>query len=528
MQSIPILWKANLIAFSSSFCVMVVELVAARILAPYIGVSLYTWTSIIGVILAGIALGNYLGGKIADKLASPSLLVTVLFAGTLATLSILPVSKAIGAIDWFSNLHLMLNSTLVVACIFLLPAIILSMVSPLVIKLTLADLGKTGGVVGTIYACSTVGSILGTFMTGFYFILWFGTRTTVWLVVAVLMLTGILVWLSWKMPHRWTPSIQNVVIWIMAILIVLSTIVLFIFPESWQQKYTRESNYYSIQVLDYGDKASDATRSSSMKVLVLDHLIHSYVLLDDPTYFRYDYLSIFAGLVKYSVREKSAPAVLHLGGGGYSFPKYMEATYSGSLNNVIEIDPAVTQVAYQELGLPWETSIITYNQDARIFLHNQNTKTKYDFVIGDVFNDLTTPYHLTTLEFDKLVKASMKDNGIYLVNIIDSYKDGEYMPAFINTLKHAFKYVYLFSSLENYEKAPSSTFVIASTDRRIDLEDFRRSILKSGEHVGLIYASDEIKLENYLAEKNPILLTDDYAPTDILVAPLFRVRAERK
>lgn len=528
MQRIPILWKANTIAFSSSFCVMVIELVAARILAPYIGVSLYTWTSIIGVILAGIALGNYLGGKIADKFASPSLLVTVLFAGTLAALSILPISKAIGPVHWFSNLHLMLNSTLVVACIFLLPAIILSMISPLVIKLTLADLGKTGGVVGTIYAFSTTGSILGTFMTGFYFILWFGTRTTVWLVVAILMLTAILVWLSWKMPHRWIPTIQNIVIWVLATLIILSTIVLFTFPESWQQKYTRESNYYSIQILTYGDRGDDTIKSSSVKMLVLDHLIHSYVVLEDPTFFQYDYLKIFSGLVKYSTRENSKPAILHLGGGGYSFPKYMELTYPGSLNDVIEIDPEVTEVAYQELGLSRETSIITYNQDARIFLQNQSTNDKYDFVIGDVFNDLTTPYHLTTLEFDKLIRASMKDGGIYLVNIIDSYKDGQYMPAFINTLKHAFKYVYLLSNLADYESASGSTFVIAATDRHIDLDDFISFISKSEKYSRQIYAPDETRLENYLAEKNPILLTDDYAPTDILVAPLFRLRSESR
>ena len=187
----PILWKANAIVFSASFCVMVIELVAARILAPAIGVSLYTWTSIIGVILAGIALGNYVGGKIADKYASPTLLATVIFAGTLATLAILPLAKSVTTIQWFSSLHLMLNSTLNVLCIFFLPALILSMISPLVIKLSLADLGQTGGVVGTIYACSTAGSILGTFMTGFFFILWFGTRTTVWLVVAILFLLGI-------------------------------------------------------------------------------------------------------------------------------------------------------------------------------------------------------------------------------------------------------------------------------------------------------------------------------------------------
>ena len=99
----------------------------------------------------------------------------------------------------------------------------------------------------------------------------------------------------------------------------------------------------------------------------------------------------------------------------------MEVVYPGSINEVVEIDPAVTEVAYEELGLPRETSIKTYNQDARLFLIQRKTEDKYDIVIGDVFNDLSTPYHLTTLEFDKLVKANMEADGIYLVNIIDDY-----------------------------------------------------------------------------------------------------------
>ena len=248
---------------------MVIELIAARILAPYIGVSLYTWTSIIGVILAGIALGNYLGGKIADRFASPTVLAIIFFAGSLATMAILPVIKIIASADWFSHMPLMLNFVTKVLCIFFLPAIILSMVSPMVIKLTLADLGQTGGVVGTIYAFSTAGAILGTFMTGFYFILWFGTRMIVWLVVAILILTGILAWFSWKVPDRWRLSSKkfNNVDYHRGV--IITSVILFQFRESWQESYTRESNYYTIRVV----RSSD-----NVKVLFLDHLIHSYII----------------------------------------------------------------------------------------------------------------------------------------------------------------------------------------------------------------------------------------------------------
>jgi len=122
MRHISTLWKANTIAFISSFCVMVIELIAARLLAPYIGVSLYTWTSIIGVILAGIALGNYLGGKVADRYPSPSVLALIFFTGALLTITILPTIKVVTSNDWFGHLPIMLNFVLKTSCIFLLPA----------------------------------------------------------------------------------------------------------------------------------------------------------------------------------------------------------------------------------------------------------------------------------------------------------------------------------------------------------------------------------------------------------------------
>ncbi|MBI2832388.1 MAG: fused MFS/spermidine synthase [Chloroflexi bacterium] len=515
MRRISTLWKANAIAFNSSFCVMVIELLAARILAPYIGVSLYTWTSIIGIILAGIALGNYLGGRIADRYASPNALLLIFFAGSLATILILPATKIVASSSWFNGLPFMLGLVLKIFFIFFLPAIILSMVSPLVIKLTLADLGRTGGVVGTIYAFSTVGSILGTFMTGFFFILWFGTRTVVWLVAAVLILTGIIAWFSWRVPERWHLSLRNFMLWAAAFAVILVSTLLFQSRETWQAGFTRESNYYAIQVYH---------SENDIKVLSLDHLIHSYVIPDDPTFLKYDYLKTFEEIVRYTTARTGnfRPRLLHLGGGGYSFPRYMETIYPGSVNEVVEIDPAVTEVAYEELGLPLNTTVRTYTQDARLFLIQRKAGEKYDIVIGDVFNDFSTPYHLTTLEFDRLVKANMATDGLYLVNIIDDYSKGRYMPSFIHTLRQVFRYVYVFSAAGRLDNAGIGTFVIVASDRGIDLADYKAFVTQSGTKRAAGTPGDESKLEEYLAARKPVLLTDDYAPTDILIAPLFR------
>ncbi|MBI2329542.1 MAG: fused MFS/spermidine synthase [Chloroflexi bacterium] len=519
MHHISTLWKANTIAFISSFCVMVIELIASRILAPHIGVSLYTWTSIIGVILAGIALGNYVGGKIADRRPSPLVLAAIFLAGSLATIAILPATNIVTSANWFGNLPVMWNFILKTSFIFFLPAIILSMVSPMVIKLTLADLGRTGGVVGTIYAFSTAGAILGTFMTGFYFILWFGTRTIVWLVAAVLFLMGITAWFSWRVPGRWRLSLKNFVIWTAIIEIALTAAFLFQSgkprPETYAARMImrRESNYYTITVYQ-GDK--------NVRVLALDHLVHSYTNPDDPTVLVYAYLKVFEEMVGYLARENPAPRILYLGGGGYTFPRYMETVYPGSINEVVEIDPVVTEVAHQELGLPLATSIKTYNQDARLFLIQRQTGDRYNIVIGDVFNDRSTPYHLTTLEFDRLIKANMEDDGIYLVNIVDDYERGRYLPSFIHTLGQAFQYVYFFGAGRSPDEVGSGTFAIAASDRRIDLTSYRQFVTedRGGNITGYPYT--ETELENYLAARYPILLTDDYAPTDILVALLFQ------
>src|SRR5512136_464314 len=167
--------KANGVVFIASFCTLVIELVAGRIMAPYVGVSLYTWTSIIGVVLAGISIGAYLGGRIADRYPRSSTLGWLLFLSGLGAFSISPLTNLVGGADFQTSL--MVRILLVTAIIFFVPSCLLGMISPVVVKLTLNNLAKTGNVVGKIYAFSTLGSILGTFATGFFLISWMGTRS---------------------------------------------------------------------------------------------------------------------------------------------------------------------------------------------------------------------------------------------------------------------------------------------------------------------------------------------------------------
>lgn len=182
-------WTAYLIVLVASGCTLVLELVAGRILAPFVGVSIHTWTSIIGVVLAGISLGNYLGGVLADHAGSGRALGILLGTGGLASIAVLPLAGILGALAPRSY-PLPFRIVLLTTLLFFLPSLLLGMIPPVAIKLILEDLGQVGKVVGRVYAASTVGSLVGTFLTGFVLIAYVGTRVIVLAVGLTLVALG--------------------------------------------------------------------------------------------------------------------------------------------------------------------------------------------------------------------------------------------------------------------------------------------------------------------------------------------------
>jgi MFS family permease len=193
------MWRPNLIVFISSACIMILELVAERIIAPYVGSSLYTWTSIIGVILTGISLGNYLGGWMADRWASLRLLGRIFLLSGLASVSILVVNNI--NITLGGSWPIIVQSLVLITALFFLPAFILGTVSPVVAKLSVYDLQTTGRTVGKIYASGSAGSIIGTFLTGFILTFFFSTHTIIWGVGGLLLLLGLLYLLMPAVTH---------------------------------------------------------------------------------------------------------------------------------------------------------------------------------------------------------------------------------------------------------------------------------------------------------------------------------------
>src|SRR3989338_4756944 len=154
------------VAFFSGAVVMIVELVASRIMAPYLGASTITWTSIIGTILLSLSVGYWYGGRQADRGASGRTLATILAGAALFT-ALIAHTKPLLVLLTAASLPLAVASTAGAFFLFAVPAALLGMVSPIIVKLTLRDIATTGTTVGTLYALGTAGSIIGTFLGGF-------------------------------------------------------------------------------------------------------------------------------------------------------------------------------------------------------------------------------------------------------------------------------------------------------------------------------------------------------------------------
>jgi MFS family permease len=178
--------------FISSFCIMVIELVAGRITARFLGSSLYTWTSIIGVVLAGITIGNYIGGRLADRFKTVKVLTLMFAACAAACLVIIGLNTLVGSWTWLWQLNWPTRILLHVTVVFLLPAAFLGTISPVVAKMALEKGLPTGRTVGDIYAWGAAGSIAGTFATGYYFIALMGTISIICCVAAVMIVMALL------------------------------------------------------------------------------------------------------------------------------------------------------------------------------------------------------------------------------------------------------------------------------------------------------------------------------------------------
>jgi len=505
------LWNPHAVVFVSSFCIMVIELVASRLTAPVLGVSLYTWTSVIGVIMAGIALGNYTGGRLADRWASPWLLGVLFALAALFSLSILLLRDLVRDMVWPQWMPLMGRVLAHISLVFFLPGAVLGCISPVIVRLSMTDVARSGTTVGRIYAWSTVGSIAGTFATGFFLISWFGTKTIIVGAAGVLTLMGL--WFVTDAP--WRQAILRAAI---VILVIGASLLGLRQADLLASECLRETNYFCINVnTDYLDEdriallGFDDEEPPVVHTLVLDRLVHSYTLPEHPGALIYGYERTYAQVIEPLAERNPGLRSFFIGGGGYTFPRYMEETYPESEIVVAEIDPGVTEIARVTLGLQGSERIEAYDEDARTLMASLEDGEPYDLIFGDAFNDFSVPYHLTTLEFTQLVDRLLAPDGLYVANIVDGGGRGSFMRAFVRTQKAVFEHVAVIPTISSWRSAPRTTWVVVASQEPLELDHITSP--------GAPLPQDE--LDEYLAMEPPLILTDDYVPVDNLLAPVF-------
>lgn len=453
-------------------------------MAPYVGVSLETFTAIIGTVLAGIAAGSWWGGKLADRLPPRSLLGPFLAAGGIAALIAPPIVTAVG--PTFSGGD-PLAIVILTATGFLLPAILLSTVTPIVAKLQLQTLDETGSVVGQLSAVGTAGALVGTFVTGFVLLAAWPSRPIVLAVGASLVALGVILGMG-----RYS---RRLGLWLTgAVVAGLLTVVV---PGPCEI----ETAYVCAQV------QTDPARPSG-RVLVLDTLRHSYVDLDDPTFLEFRYIELIADVI--TANAPDGPLrVLYLGGGGMTLPQWLAFERPGSVQTVLELDPVLVELARSELGLePHEADVIETG-DARITIRRV-PHGAFQVVVGDAFGGSTVPWHLTTEEYLIEVKARMTPDGLYVMNVID-YQPLGFARAQVATLQSVFAEVQVIAPAEYLFGVSGGNFILVASDDPLD-EERLSEILQAKEASSVVLSGEDVS--DWVGDAQ--VLTDDFAPVDQL------------
>lgn len=424
-------------AVLSGALVMVIEVLGSRVIGPFFGVSLFVWTSLITVTLLALAGGYAIGGLLSDRFQQSSYLFgIILLAGVLALfIPILkgPVLKACLPLGLRGGAF---ASTLILFGPVLL---LLGCVSPYLVKLAARELKNLGRTVGGLYALSTIGSTVGTVLTGFVLIAYLSVDQIFALAGGLLMVLASIYFVFFQ--RRW---------WVLVVLVLPF---LLYQPQQAVSRAMedgtrvdlvhREDNYYGdIKVVDY------SFGKIHHREMIIDGMLQGGVdLADYQSVYECTYAMQFLPFML--VPEGKRCLVIGLGLG--VIPNWYEK--QGIQCDVVDINPAVAEIARHYFNFAISGDL--FIEDARYFLNS--TDRQYDYIVLDVFSGDITPAHLLSLEALTLMRERLRPGGVLAVNLIGSLQRETFMTAsVVKTLQTAFDVVDVFPS---FDKDKSETGV---------------------------------------------------------------------
>ncbi|MEJ3746012.1 fused MFS/spermidine synthase [Actinomycetes bacterium KLBMP 9797] len=484
---------AAALVFVASGAVLVLETVALRLVGPYVGVTLQVTSAVIGMALGAIAYGAWLGGFLADRYDPRRLLAPALVLAGIATAATLPLVRYAGEV---LRGEAAAGILLLTALAIVVPAGLLSAVTPLVVKLQLGDLKVTGRVVGKLSSIGTLGGITATLATGFVLVA--ALRTSVIMISLAVLLTGGGLALGWYLRGRNpVPLATARTRAVLAVLGLAGAGLSTVAPDPCDV----ETAYHCATVV------ADPARPSG-RTLVLNSARHSYVDLDDPTHLEFEYTRWFGAVADAMAPVGQRVDALHLGGGGFTMPRYLTANRPGTTNDVYEIDGGLVDLARRELGLRTGPALSARVGDARILL-TARADHSADLVVGDAFGHLTVPWHLATREMAAEIHRVLRPGGIYTQNVID-YPPLRFIRAEVATVAAVFPHVALVGTPAALAGEEGANFVIVASDAPLPLDALRARLTDGAQ------ALSDADLDDFVSDA--VVLTDDFAPVDQLLA----------
>lgn len=479
-------YKLEVIVFLSGAIGMGLELIAARVLSPYVGSSNVVWTSIIGIILVSMSLGYWLGGKKADKEANGNVLSRLLLGSALFT-SVIPLLETV-VVREFAGIvsNLIFTAILCAIIVFSIPSFILAMISPFAVKMKSMQETEIGSLSGRISSLSTIGSITGTFFMGFVLIPNIGVTNINIGITILLVIMSILA--RDDITKKYILSTISLVV----VMIILMFIGKWVFklanPEILVDTDSQYSRIWVKQV---------NINKTTYKTLQVDTGLESYI--DTETgemgamYLRY--YDLFEYL------NKDAKSTLMIGGAAYTYPIHYLQKYQDKIIDVVEIDEKMTQIAEEQFGLNTKDERLKiYTQDGRSYLNY--SENKYDTILIDAFKGLNAPFELTTYEALIHAKNMLSDNGIVLTNIISSLEgeDADFIKYEYATYKAVFDDVKIFQ-VQDRDYTESQNLILVGIKGNPQINEDKYEEYKN-------YLNMEIT--NFETDKK--IVTDDFAP----------------
>lgn len=484
--------------FFAGMSVMAVELGASRLLAPYFSSSQIVWTIIIGTIMIAMALGNIYGGKSADKSPNPDKLYgRILIAAV--WIALIPVAGKYIVLGISALLIFTVNNNFLIiaafcACmvIFVFPLFLLGTVTPSLAKYSVSSLDDSGRTVGTLGAFNTIGSIIGTFVPTFVTIPAVGTSITFLIFAGILIVLSVIYFVSSRAGYK--KIIISGVIFVSCCVFGHGDSFAF-----WQKDltYEGESIYNYLQV-------SEDDKQVSLSTNVLFGVQSVYMKDDTLTGLYYDYAMAAPLMVPDKNPDSMEVLILGMGTGTYATQC---RKYFGDMNiEGVEIDEKITKLSRKYFALPDDINVTTY--DGRAFLNASDRK--YDVIMVDAYQDITIPFQMSSVEFFRLVKSHLNENGVMVVNMnMRGNDDGDINQYLADTISSVFGNVY---TVEVDNSTNRELFASDNNDMMGVLNDNISGI----KDADLRFMMNKVRDNSIAYNAGKLIMTDDNAPVELL------------